>query len=45
MWNQTVRYLNSPVHFHVLVTDGVFSDDGDGGAGKTRLGLEFRSER
>jgi len=25
-------YLNSHVHFHVLVTDGVFSDDGEGGA-------------
>ena len=25
-------YLNSHVHFHILVTDGVFSDDGDGGA-------------
>jgi len=25
-------YLNSHVHFHVLVTDGVFSADGDGGA-------------
>jgi hypothetical protein len=25
-------YLNSHVHFHVLVTDGVLSADGDGGA-------------
>jgi len=25
-------YLNSHIHFHVLVTDGVFSSDGDGGA-------------
>jgi hypothetical protein len=25
-------YLNSHVHFHVLVTDGVFSDDGEGGS-------------
>jgi hypothetical protein len=25
-------YLNSHVHLHVLVTDGVFSDDGQGGA-------------
>ena len=25
-------YLNSHVHFHVLVTDGVFSADADGGA-------------
>ena len=25
-------YLNSHVHFHVLVTDGVFSNDGEGGA-------------
>ncbi len=25
-------YLNSHVHFHVLVTDGVFSGDGDSGA-------------
>jgi len=25
-------YLNSHVHFHVLVTDGVFSADPDGGA-------------
>jgi hypothetical protein len=25
-------FLNSHVHFHVLMTDGVFSEDGDGGA-------------
>jgi hypothetical protein len=25
-------YLNSHIHYHVLVTDGVFSDDGEGGA-------------
>ncbi len=25
-------FLNSHVHFHILVTDGVFSADGDGGA-------------
>ena len=25
-------YLNSHIHYHVLVTDGVFSSDGEGGA-------------
>ncbi len=35
--------LNSHVHFHVVVTDGVFSDDGQGGAcfhGSAGLGPE-----
>ena len=38
-------YLNSHVHFHVLVTDGVFSSDGDGGAVFHPILFQFTGRR